>query len=327
MPHPAAPSGIEEPILVMADVPVVTDALTAIGRPFVLAGAVDLDHFLATDGRRVRVLVQLGRTVADACLLDALPALGLIAVLGAGYEGLDVAQLAARGVAVTNGRGVNAEDVADVAIGLIVGIVRRVVEGDRMIRAGQWTVQPPFPRPSRSLSQLRFGIVGLGAIGMATAQRLRAFGGPIAWWGPRPRPEAPFVRAESLVGLARDSDVLVVTARAGEETRGLIGDDVLAALGPGGYLVNVSRGEVVDQAALFRALSSARLAGAALDVFDREPFADAGWNRLDNVVMTPHLAGWAEAGMQRARGELIANILAFREGRPLLTPVCSGGGL
>lgn len=310
-----------EPILAMSAVPSVIEALATIGEPYVMPQIPDLDHFLATEGRRVRVLVQLGRVFAEDRLFGALPALGLVAIAGAGHEGIDIKKLSARGIAVTTGRGANADDVADIALGLILAVLRRIVSGSQLIRNGNWRAHPSFPTPSRSMSDMRFGIVGLGAIGRAIAHRLAPFGGEISWWGPRDKPGVPWPRAFSLRQLAETSDMLVVAAPAGSDTHHLIDAEILTAMAPGSHLVNVSRGSLVDQDALYDALRSGRLAGAGLDVFDSEPFHDAAWDELPNVVMTPHIGGWAEAAMRRTRETLIANIAAFFEGRPLLTPL------
>ncbi|MGI8840554.1 MAG: 2-hydroxyacid dehydrogenase [Caulobacteraceae bacterium] len=217
----------------------------------------------------IRALVVAGEFPVDKALVERLPKLGLIAFFTAGYDGLDVPWALARGLKVSHSPGVNHEDVADHALGLILAAWRRIAEGDRMLRAGGWTAADKMR--TLSLSGRRLGIVGLGAIGEAVARRAAAFGLEIAWWGPREKPAAPWPRADSLAALATASDILVVACRAGEETRGMISRAVLDALGSRGLLVNVARGQIVDEDALIEALDEGRLGMAALDVYQSEP--------------------------------------------------------
>ncbi|MBU2118113.1 MAG: 2-hydroxyacid dehydrogenase, partial [Alphaproteobacteria bacterium] len=185
------------------------------------------------------------------------------------------------------------------------------------VRAGRWT--PQSRTITRSLGGLKLGIVGLGAIGEAVARRGAAMRMVPAWWGPRPK-DAPWPRAESLIDLARTSDVLVVACRADETNRGLISAEVLQALGPDGLLVNVSRGQVVDEDALIAALKSGRLGGAALDVFGTEPTDAARWAELPNTVLTPHTGGATTQAVQAMLGLLLQNLDAVLNGRPPVTP-------
>src|SRR5471030_1358230 len=187
----------------------------------------------------IRAMVVAGEYPIDKVLAEGLPNLGLIAVFTAGYDGLDLAWARARGLKVSHSPGVNHEDVADHALGLILAAWRRIAEGDRALRSGGWTADHKMRTPS--LGGRRLGVVGLGAIGEAVARRAEAFDLKIAWWGPREKPDAPWPRAQSLAALAEETDILVVACRAGEETRGLVTRAVMDALGPQGLLVNVSR--------------------------------------------------------------------------------------
>ena len=266
----------------------------------------------------IRAIVVAGEFPLDKALIERLPNLSLIACFTSGYDGIDVDWAAARGLPVTHAPGVNHEDVADHALGLILGARRQIVSGDRTLRAGGWTAESKTITPS--LAGQRVGIVGLGLIGEAIARRCVALRMIPAWWGPRDKP-APWPRAASLLELARDSDCLVVACRADETNRGLISAEVLNALGPQGLLVNVSRGQVVDEDALIEALKSGRLGQAALDVFEQEPTPAERWADVPNTVLTPHTGGATTEAVQGMLALLLENLEAHFTGRPLKTPV------
>ena len=221
---------------------------------------------------------------------------------------------------VTHSPNANHDDVADHAIGLLIAEVRKIADGDRVIRTGEWVRGRHRPL-TRSIKSMQIGIVGLGAIGLGIALRLQPHGCAIAWWGPRAKPDVPFRRAESLLALARDSDVLMVAHRADDTNRGLIDAEIIEALGPRGVLVNISRGSAVDEDALVAALKAGRLGGAALDVFDEEPTPAERWRDVPNVVLTPHTAGSAEASFAAMTGMVIDNVSLFLAGQPVATPV------
>lgn len=284
-----------------------------------LADIEDSESFLQGESGRIRFLFVNSGQMVPRTLIERLPNLRLIAILGAGYDMVDVAHAQARGVAVTTGRGVNRDDVADMALGLVIATVRGIAAGDRLIRDGGWTRPLPCAQ-SRSLCDLRYGVLGMGEIGATVAQRLSVFGQPVRWWGPRPKP-VPWERTDSLLDLARLSDVLVVACRVDESSRRIVDAGVLDALGPRGFLVNIARGEAVDEAALLSALREGRIAGAGLDVFAPEPLDPGLWADLDNVVMTPHIAGWADRGMRVAEETLVENVRRSLNGEPLLTPL------
>jgi lactate dehydrogenase-like 2-hydroxyacid dehydrogenase len=267
----------------------------------------------------IRALVVAGEFPVDKALAESLPNLGLIACLTAGYDGVDLAWAAGRGLKVSHSPGVNVEDVADHAMGLILSAWRRIAEGDRLVRAGSWRPNEKMVTPS--LTGSRLGIVGLGAIGAAVARRAGAFGLSVGWWGPREKPDAPWPRARDAVTLAKESDIVVVAARATEDNRGLISADVLHALGAEGLLVNVSRGQVVDEDALIAALRSGALGMAALDVFAEEPTPAARWADVPNVVLTPHTAGATSAAVPKMAALTKQNLIRFFAGEPLVTPV------
>ena len=265
----------------------------------------------------VRALVVAGEFPLDPALVERLPNLRLIACFTSGYDGIDVGWCRARGLEVTHAPGVNHEDVADHALGLVIAHRRRIVQGHQDLLAGRWTARSKTITPS--LGAARLGIVGLGAIGEALARRAEACRMAVSWWSPRAR-EAAWPRAESLMALARDSDVLVVACRADETNRGLISREVLDALGPHGLLVNVARGQLVDEEALVAALKEGRLGGAALDVFETEPTAAARWAGVPNVVLTPHTGGATTQAVQAMLGLLLRNLDAVLNGGAPVTP-------
>lgn len=266
----------------------------------------------------IRVMVVAGEATLDKTLIERLPNLDLIACFTSGYDGIDIDWCRARGLPVTHAPGVNHEDVADHALGLILAARRQIASGDRQVRAGGWTAETRTI--TASLGGQKLGIVGLGHIGKAVADRAEAFRMAVSWWGPR-RHDAEWPRAESLEALAKASDILVVACKADETNRGLISREILDALGPDGLLVNVSRGQVVDEDALIAALKSGALGQAALDVFVEEPTDPNRWADVPNIVLTPHTAGATTAGVQGMLMLLMQNLQAHFAGEPLKTPV------
>lgn len=262
-------------------------------------------------------VIASGDTVPNS-LIDALPALRLVACFSTGYTGIDLAHLRARDVTLTTAAGVNAHDVADHALALLLSLWHGVPEADRRVREGEWRGSLV---PRRSLQQRRAGVVGLGRIGHEIAERLSALGMEVRWWGPHAKPDAAFERAASLRELADWSDVLVVASRAAPENRHQIDAPVLAALGPDGVLVNISRGFLVDEDALIAALEKGTVGGAALDVFEQEPVSPDRWVEVPRTVVTPHIAGFTrEAGVDMRRQQR-ENVRRHFAGEPPLTPV------
>ena len=273
----------------------------------------------AAAAQRIRAVAASGESKVSAALIEQLPALEIIAVMGVGYDGIDVAAARARNVVVTHTPDVLNDDVADLALGLMLSIARAIPQADAYVRAGQW-LQGPMPL-QRRMSGSRLGIVGMGRIGQAIAARAQAFGMPIAYTARNPRPALPYRYFPSAAALAAESDFLVVITPGGEGTRHLINAAVLKALGPRGYVINVARGSVMDQDALIEALEKGVIAGAALDVFADEPNVPARLLALPNAVVTPHV-GSATGETRRAMADLAFNNLqAHFAGQPLLTPV------
>jgi lactate dehydrogenase-like 2-hydroxyacid dehydrogenase len=310
------------PILLVA--PRLLSAMTrGLSGPFViehLSALTDPIAFAAEKGARVRAILTLGEHRIDPKFLGRLPNLGLIACLGAGYDRIDVDWCRARGVAVTHSPAVNAEDVADHAVGAAIAAWRGIVDGDRRVREGRWTELDRGPR-RRSLAGRQVGIVGLGHIGVAIGRRMEAFRANVAWWGPRPKADAAWPMSESLLDLAKASDLLFVAVRAGPSNRGLIDTAVIEAVGPEGLICNVSRGSVVDQTALIAALKDGRLGSAALDVFDPEPTPAETWIDVPNTVLTPHTAGSTDESVAAMVSLTFENLRRFFANEPLASPI------
>jgi len=299
--------------------PQVMDTLAAEFATYRLWEAADQAALLAEIGPRVRAIATNGVRGAEGKLIAALPKLEIIACYGVGVDAIDLTAARARGIIVTNTPDVLTDDVADMAVALLLAASRRLSQGDRHVRSGAWLKGDMML--TRKFTGSRVGILGLGRIGQAVAQRCAAFGCTIAYHGPRQKPGVPYRYVASLPELARDSDFLVVTCPGGAATRGLVDRAVLDALGPEGILVNVSRGSVVDEPALVAALVEKRLGGAGLDVFVDEPRAPEALFAMDNVVLQPH-QGSATVETRGAMGDLVINNLRNHfAGRPAITPV------
>jgi hydroxypyruvate reductase len=268
---------------------------------------------------RIRAVAASGESKVPRELLAQLPALEIVSVFGVGYDGIDVAAARERGIAVTHTPNVLNDEVADLAMALVLAVSRRLIEADRYARSGAWA-NGPMPL-ARKVSGARMGIVGLGRIGLAIARRAEAFGMSIAYTARNARADSPYPYFTSAEALAHEVDFLVVITPGGAATRKLIDAKVLAALGSKGYLVNVARGSVVDEEALVQALRAGTIAGAGLDVFENEPHVPSELLALDNVVLTPHV-GSATWQTRQAMADLaFGNLQAHFAGRPLLSPV------
>lgn len=274
---------------------------------------------LADIAPRIRGIAASGESKVSRELIAQLPALEVISVFGVGYDGVDVGAARERGITVGHTPDVLTDDVADLGMALLLSVARRIPQADAYVRAGRW-LQGPFAL-ARKVSGARLGIVGLGRIGQAIARRADGFGMAIAYTARSEKPASGYRYYPSARALAAEVDFLMVITPGGEGTRGLIDAEVLAALGPQGYLINVARGSVVDQPALVRALRQGAIAGAALDVFEDEPRVPAELRERDDVVLTPHMAS-ATWQTRRAMAELaLGNLQAHFAGRPVLTPV------
>ena len=275
----------------------------------------DADPALAS---RIRGIITRSNVKVDAAILERLPALEIVTTFGVGYDGLPLAAAAARGIPVTNTPDVLNTAVAELCVGMLLGLLRRLPASDRFVRDGKWP-QGTMPL-GVSLSGKRVGIVGLGRIGKDIARRLEPFGVSLAYHGRSDQRLAYRFEAD-LLRLAQDSDVLIVAAPGGPETSKMIDREVMEALGPQGYLVNIARGSLVDEAALLDALEGKTLGGAALDVFEQEPHAEARFAALDNVLLAPHIGSATTETRQAMMDLVMDNLRCHFAGQPLPTQV------
>ncbi|WP_186064985.1 2-hydroxyacid dehydrogenase [Burkholderia gladioli] len=302
-------------------IPLRDDARAAIAAQFDLIHAPDeasRAQAVAEHGSKVEAVLTNGSTGLTEDELARLPGLVFLNALGAGYENLPVAAARRRGIAIAHGVGANDDCVADHAFALLLATVRGVVRLDAACRAGVWRDALPM---QPNFSGKRIGIVGLGRIGAKIARRAAAFDLEIGYHNRRPREGAEFRYFPAVVELARWADYLVVATPGGADTRHLIDAAALAALGARGFLVNVSRGSVVDTAALAAALRDGRIAGAGLDVYEGEPEPPAELVGLDSVVLTPHVAGTSPQARDRTIELFLENAARHFAGQPLLTPL------
>ena len=273
---------------------------------------------LATHGANVRVVLTIGSVGLTAQEMDAMPQLELVCALGAGFENIDRVHAQTRGIVVANGAGTNEDSVADHALGLLLAAVRAIPRNDRACREGIWRDALPLPR---QVAHRRLGIVGLGSIGMKIAQRARGFDMAVGYHNRRPREGVAHAYFDTVVALAEWADFLVVAAPGGPATRHLVDAQVLTALGPKGFLVNIGRGSVVDTTALAEALRDGRIAGAGLDVYESEPAPPAPLVGLDQVVLSPHVGGWSPEALDASVQRFLDNALGHFAGQGVVSEV------
>ncbi|MEU5415119.1 2-hydroxyacid dehydrogenase [Streptomyces clavifer] len=320
MPNAIIPTSTPDTVLqVSALLPSLESTLSEHYRTVRLPELPDPAEYLRIHGDEVVAAVTSARVGVSDALMDALPRLGAIVHFGVGYETTDVARARARGTDVSNTPDVLTDCVADLAVGALIDVMRRMSAADRYVRAGGWSTAP-FPLASRVTGK-RVGILGLGRIGRAVAQRLEGFGVQVAYCTRTPVPGVGYRHLPTAEALAEACDALVVTVAGGRGTEGLVSAAVLEALGPQGYLVNVARGSVVDEPALVAAVEARRIAGAALDVFTDEPNIPRALLESDRVVLLPHIAS-ATRETRAAMGDLaLRNLQRFMTEGVLLTPV------
>ncbi|GAB2785872.1 2-hydroxyacid dehydrogenase [Amycolatopsis magusensis] len=299
--------------------PSLESALRAHHHTVRLSDQPDPTAYLAAHGQEFAAAITSARIGVPDEVMDALPRLGAIVHFGVGYETTDVARARARGIDVSNTPDVLTDCVADLAVGGLIDVMRGLAAADRHVRRGAWP-GAGFPLATK-VSGKRIGILGLGRIGQAIATRLTGFGVDLAYHSRNPVDGVPYRYFDSPVALAAEVDALVVAVAGGDSTRELVSADVLDALGPEGFLVNVSRGSVVDEPALVKALVDGKLAGAALDVFVDEPHVPSPLLDLDNVLLLPHIAS-ATRETREAMGALaFQNLHQFLTEGTLRTPV------
>lgn len=281
----------------------------------------DKAAFLADVGPKVRAIATRGDLGASKAVIDACPQLEMISVYGVGYDAVDLAACRARGIAVTNTPDVLSEDCADLGVAMMLCAARGMVAAEAWARDGSWASKGGYPLQRRVWGK-RAGVLGLGRIGVEVAKRLQGFGMDIAYSARSPKAVPnDWAYIADPVALAARSDFLFVTLSASAETRHIVNAEVIAALGPQGMLINISRAGNIDEAALLDALETGALGSAALDVFEGEPALNPRFVTLRNVLLQPHHASGTFETRQ-AMGKLVRdNLSAHFEGRPLLTPV------
>jgi len=281
--------------------------------------AKDPEAYLKEVSGQVRGVVTTGLAGISREQIEALPKLEIVASFGNPRATVDLAAARERRVVVTNTPDAISKPVADLAMGLVIAVMRRICESDRFVRTGQWLTQTMAM--GHELGGKTCGIVGLGAIGRQVAKLAEAFGMSVRYHGPRRKADAAWPFHADLGELARLSDCLVITCPLTDATRGLINTRILDALGPDGFLVNVARGPVVDELALISALREGRIAGAGLDVFWDEPRVPDELLAMDHVVLMPHMGSSTREVREERGRKLLANLRAHFAGEPVPNPV------
>jgi hydroxypyruvate reductase len=266
----------------------------------------------------VRAMITAGGTPLPGDMMDMMPKLAAIVCYGTGYDGVDLAAAAKRKITVGHSPGANAASVADIAVTLMLATTRRVLVADNYVRSGDWSATKPSPlmRPQAGMPGRKVGVYGMGEIGRKIATRVAAFEADVGYFS-RSRHDVPYRYFPSLEALAQWCSVLMIAVRAGADTHHAVNADILKQLGEDGYVVNIARGSVIDQKALVTALAEKTIAGAGLDVYEREPHAPDELTAFPNVVLTPHVGGHTLESHTAMQDCVIANLTAFFAGQPL----------
>jgi len=270
----------------------------------------------------VNAMITAGGTPLGAAMMDTLPSLRAIVCYGTGYDGVDLQAAADRKIAVGHSPAANASAVADLAVTLMLAVTRRVLPADEYVRSGNWSAAKPSPlmRPQPGNPGRRVGVYGMGEIGRKIASRVAAFETEVGYFS-RSRHDVPYRYLPSLEALAEWCSVLMIAVRAGADTHRAVDSAILRKLGKDGYVVNISRGSVIDQAALVAALADESIAGAGLDVYEKEPHLPDALTGFANVVLTPHIGGHTIESHVAMQDCVIANLDAHFAGQPLAHPV------
>jgi len=280
------------------------------------------EMFTAEQLADVRAMLTAGGTPLPGAMMDTMPKLAAIVCYGTGYDGVDLAAAAQRKIAVGHSPAANASAVADLAVTLMLAVTRRLLPADNYVRSGNWSAAKPSPlmRPQPGNPGRRVGVYGMGEIGRKIASRVAAFETEVAYFS-RSKHDVPYQYLPSLEALAEWCSVLMIAVRAGADTHHAVNADILRKLGKDGYVVNISRGSVIDQAALVAALAGEQIAGAGLDVYEKEPHAPDALTAFPNVVLTPHVGGHTLESHVAMQNCVIANLEAYFAGKPLPYPV------
>ncbi|WP_147199919.1 2-hydroxyacid dehydrogenase [Pantoea sp. CCBC3-3-1] len=269
----------------------------------------DPQTFLADKGDTIKAVVTRGDVGVRKEVLEQLPNAGLVAVFGVGTDATDLNYTRSKNIAVTITSGVLTNDVADMAMGLLLAASRRLCQGDSFVRQGKWL--NTAPTLGNQVSGKRIGILGMGNIGQAIARRAAGFDMQISYTSRSRHDALPYAWHDDVQSLARDSDFLVIAAAGGESTKGLVNADVLHALPKHAWLINIARGTLVDQSALIQALRKGDIAGAALDVYEQEPQVPEELIAMSNVVLQPHVGSATHETRQKMSDVVFANVEAF----------------
>jgi hydroxypyruvate reductase len=299
--------------------------MVRIGERFELldaAGKPPSEVFSAEQLSTIRAMITAGGTQLPGRVMDMLPQLQAIVCYGTGYDGVDLAAARERHIAVGHSPGANAASVADLAVTLMLAATRRIVPADEFVRDGSWDASKPSPllRAVPGNPGRRVGVYGMGEIGRKIAARMAAFETEIGYFS-RSRHDVPYRYFESLEALAEWCSVLMIAVRAGADTHHAVNAGILKKLGSDGYVINIARGSVIDEAALAATLQDNIIAGAGLDVFEKEPHPPGALTALPNVVLTPHIGGHTTDSHAAMQDCVIVNLEAFFAGRPLTYPV------
>jgi len=301
--------------------PVIFNGLNPVFELVKFFEAKDRDKFFAEVGPRVRgMAVAATSERIDGAFMTHFPRLELVSSFGVGYDHVDAAWAGAHGITVTNTPDVLTEEVADTALGLLLCTVREFPEAERHVRAGKW-LHENYPLSKATLRNRTVGLVGMGRIGQAIARRLDAMQVPVVYHSRRPAAGVSYYYYPKLLDMARDVDVLLVITPGGAETKHLINAEVLKALGREGILINMSRGSVLDERALIKALQDGTIMSAGLDVYEREPEVPPELIAMENVVLFPHLGSASMATREKMDQLVVDNLLAWAAGKPPVTPV------
>jgi hydroxypyruvate reductase len=270
----------------------------------------------------IRAMITAGGTPLGGAMMDKMPSLKAIVCYGTGYDGVDLAAAAQRGIAIGHSPAANASAVADLAVTLMLAVTRRLLPADNYVRSGNWSGAKPSPlmRPQPGNPGRKVGVYGMGEIGRKIASRVAAFETEVAYFS-RSKYDVPYQYLPSLEALAEWCSVLMIAVRAGADTHHAVDASILRKLGKDGYVVNISRGSVIDQQALVAALADDSIAGAALDVYEEEPHAPDALTAFPNVVLTPHVGGHTIESHVAMQNCVIANLEAYFAGKPLAYPV------
>ena len=289
------------------------------------AGKPPNELFSAGQLAGIRAMITAGGTPLGADMMDLMPKLGAIVCYGTGYDGVDLAATAKRKIALGHSPGANAASVADIAVTLMLAATRRLLVADDYVRSGSWAAARPSPmmRPQAGMLGRKIGVYGMGEIGRKIAARVAGFETEVGYFSRR-RHDVPYQYFPTLDALAEWCSVLMIAVRAGSDTHHAVDARILNKLGSDGYVINISRGSVIDQQALISALTDQAIAGAGLDVYQTEPHAPDALTALPNVVLSPHIGGHTQESHVGMQDCVMANLEAYFAGKPLPYGVALG---